>query len=103
MISERSHEYKFVRLSTNRTIYLLSRGRSQILSLGNPDLESCTVASFGFNASDLQLISLEALVEYPLHEYAVPLVKEEFFSADELMRVHTLKVQHNTILLATWH
>lgn len=88
----RHYDYKFVRLSSNQSIYLLNRGCSQALSLDTRKLESATLKSFGFDNNTLESISYEELAKYCSLESKVPLVRQTDTSPDEVMRVYVLKV-----------
>ena len=88
------NEFRFVRLDKNSSIYLLNRGRSQLISYNNPELENITVKSFDFNLESISTINESELLKYPPHHQLVPLVKKNDLSPDESMRVHVLKVYH---------
>ena len=80
----------FVRF--NDSLYLLNRGRRQLLALGDIVKEAQTVEAFGGDIKSVLNISYDALSRYPLHSYAVPYVHKMDESPDELMRFHVLKV-----------
>lgn len=83
------YDYSFVRLVTNNSIYLLNRGRRQILTAGG---EATTLSAFGYELIQLKNVSLTDLEKYD-YDQTVPIVKQVGTSPDEQTRVHVLKAQ----------
>lgn len=98
----RSHDYKFVKINENSTIYLLNRGYRQIISFLDKSIENKTVQIFGVDVSTLPIISLQELGRYPEHPTKVIPIVQADNSPDEIMRVYKLKaatLQRNEKLL----
>ena len=96
------HNYKFIRLDLNSTIYLVNRGYRQMISFHDELIENRTVQSFGFNVSLLPILSLQALQRYPEHPIKITPVIQLDDSPDEIMRIYKLKaaiLQRNAQLL----
>jgi len=93
------NEFTFVRLDKNSSIYLLNRGRSQLISYNNTELENITVKSFDFNLESISTINESELLKYPSHFRLVPPVKKNDFTTDECMRVHVLRVKLSSFIV----